>query len=43
MHSAYRRDRRASISGKIRRINVGKVPLAAGAGSDLPTKSEEEE
>jgi len=31
----YRRDRGRSIRGKIRRDNVGKSPVAAGAGSNL--------
>ena len=31
----YRRGKGPSIQGKIRRDNVGKIPLAAGAGSNL--------
>jgi hypothetical protein len=31
----YRRGREPSIRGKIRRDNVGKIPLAAGAGRNL--------
>ena len=35
MQSASRRDRGPGITGKILRDNVGKNPLAAGAGSNL--------
>src|ERR1700683_2799832 len=36
MQSANRRDRGPGITGKFLRDNVGKDPLAAGAGSNLP-------
>jgi hypothetical protein len=35
VQSASRRDRGPGITGKILRDNVGKNPLAAGAGSNL--------
>ena len=35
VHSANRRDRGPGIAGKVLRDNVGKSPLAAGAGSNL--------